>query len=66
MQAGTHLARTGVIGVIGFCMGGVYAIRFLARISGSRYDEDATLDARRRIIEFFNRYLKDSQTRPPH
>jgi carboxymethylenebutenolidase len=32
-------------------------LRFLARISGTEYDEDATRDARRRIIEFFNRYL---------
>ena len=37
---------------------------FLARISGTKYGEDATGDARRRIIEFFNRYLKDSETRP--
>jgi carboxymethylenebutenolidase len=41
-------------------------LRFLARISETRYDEDATDDARRRIIEFFNRYLKNSETRPPH
>jgi carboxymethylenebutenolidase len=39
---------------------------FLARISGTKYDQDATDDARRRIIEFFNRYLKNSETRPPH
>lgn len=39
-------------------------LRFLARISGTKYGEDATGDARRRIIEFFNRYLKDSETRP--
>ena len=41
-------------------------LRFLARISGTKYDEDATRDARRRITEFFNRYLKDSKARPPH
>lgn len=40
-------------------------LRFLARISGTEYDEDATRDARRRIIEFFNRYLKDGQTSTP-
>ena len=34
--------------------------RFLARISGIEYDAVATRDARRRIIEFFNRYLKDT------
>lgn len=33
-------------------------LRFLARISGTEYDAAATRDARRRIIEFFNRYLK--------
>lgn len=32
-------------------------LRFLARISGTRYDEAATVDARRRIIEFFNQHL---------
>lgn len=41
-------------------------LRFLAQISGTEYDEDATRDARRRIIEFFNRYLKDSPAMPPH
>jgi carboxymethylenebutenolidase len=34
-------------------------LRFLARISGTRYDEPATQDARRRIVEFFNRHLRD-------
>lgn len=34
-------------------------LRFLARISGTEYDEAATSDARRQIIEFFNRYLRD-------
>jgi dienelactone hydrolase len=33
-------------------------LRFLARISGTRYDEDATVDARRRIVEFFNTHLR--------
>jgi carboxymethylenebutenolidase len=40
-------------------------LRVLARFSGTEYDDNATRDARRRIIEFFNRYLKESQTRPP-
>ena len=35
-------------------------LRFLARISRTEYDEAATRDARRRIIEFFNRYLKST------
>ena len=34
-------------------------LTFLARISGTRYDEPATLDARRRISAFFHRYLRD-------
>lgn len=34
-------------------------LRFLARASGTEYDEEATRDARRRIIEFFNCYLKN-------
>jgi carboxymethylenebutenolidase len=33
-------------------------LRFLARISGTRYDEAATVDARRRIIGFFNAHLR--------
>lgn len=37
-------------------------LKFLARVSGTGYDEDATRDARRRIIAFFDRYLRDSQT----
>jgi carboxymethylenebutenolidase len=32
-------------------------LRFLARVSGTRYDEDATVDARRRIVGFFNTHL---------
>jgi carboxymethylenebutenolidase len=35
-------------------------LRFLARVSGTKYDEGATGDARSRIIEFFDRYLRDS------
>lgn len=35
-------------------------LRFLARVSGTRYDEDATQDARRRITEFFDTHLRDS------
>jgi carboxymethylenebutenolidase len=33
-------------------------LRFLARVSGTKYDADATRDARRRIVEFFDRYLR--------
>lgn len=33
-------------------------LRFLARISGTRYDEASTLDARRRIVAFFNEHLR--------
>lgn len=33
-------------------------LRFLARISGTRYDEPATEDARRRIVAFFNEHLR--------
>ena len=36
-------------------------LRFLARISGTEYDEAATRDARRRIVEFFNRHLKETR-----
>jgi carboxymethylenebutenolidase len=35
-------------------------LRFLARVSGTRYDEDATQDARRRITEFFDTHLRYS------
>ena len=38
----------------------------LGQISGTKYDEAATDDAKGRIIEFFSRYLKNSETRPPH
>ena len=34
-------------------------LTFLARISGTRYDQPATQDARARISAFFNRYLTD-------
>jgi carboxymethylenebutenolidase len=37
-------------------------LRFLARVSGTRYDDEATKDARRRIISFFNQHL---QSDPP-
>lgn len=33
-------------------------LRFLARVSGTRYDEDATRDARRRISAFFDTHLR--------
>ena len=33
-------------------------LRFLARVSGTRYDPDATLDARRRVAAFFDRHLR--------
>jgi carboxymethylenebutenolidase len=38
-------------------------LRFLARISGTRYDEASTADARRRIVAFFNEHLRPD-TRP--
>lgn len=34
-------------------------LKFLVRISGTAYDEAATRDARERIVDFFNRYLKE-------
>ena len=34
------------------------ALRFLARVSGTAYDEEATRDARRRIVAFFDTYLR--------
>ena len=37
-------------------------LRFLARVSGMRYDEAATTDARRRIVAFFDLHLR----RGPH
>lgn len=35
-------------------------LRFLARISGTQYDEAATRDARRRIVTFFDEHLRGS------
>ena len=35
-------------------------LRFLARISGTRYDDAATVDARRRIVTFFNEHLRSA------
>ena len=35
-------------------------LRFLARVSRTRYDADATRDARRRIVSFFDTHLKMS------
>lgn len=34
-------------------------LRLLARVSGTEHDADATVDARRRVIDFFSRYLED-------
>lgn len=39
-------------------------LRFMARISGARYDDAATMDARRRIAAFFKEHL-GSQTPSP-
>jgi carboxymethylenebutenolidase len=33
-------------------------LRFLARISGTRYDKGSTVHARRRIVAFFNQHLR--------
>jgi carboxymethylenebutenolidase len=33
-------------------------LRFLARISGTKYDDEATRDARRRITAFFHTHLR--------
>jgi carboxymethylenebutenolidase len=33
-------------------------LRFLARVSGTKYDEAATKDARRRITAFFDTHLR--------
>jgi carboxymethylenebutenolidase len=35
-------------------------LRFLARISGTKYDDEATQDARRRITAFFNTHLSET------
>lgn len=39
-------------------------LRFLARVSGTAYDEQATRDARRRIVEFFGTYLRPEDPSP--
>ena len=33
-------------------------LRFLARVSGTRYDHASTMDARRRIAAFFKEHLR--------
>lgn len=40
-------------------------LRFLALVSGTRYDEDATRDSRRRIVEFFGTYLRGASPGSP-
>lgn len=40
------------------------ALRFLARVSGTRYDDEATRDARRRIVAFFRTHLGDEAAEP--
>ena len=35
-------------------------LRFLARVSGTKYDDEATRDARRRITAFFNTHLRET------
>jgi carboxymethylenebutenolidase len=37
-------------------------LRFLARISGTKYDDAATRDARLRITSFFRTHLADTST----
>ena len=39
-------------------------LRFLARISGTRYDEAATRDARERIVQFFDAHLRTDLSAP--
>ena len=39
-------------------------LRFLARVSGTRYDDEATRDARRRIVAFFRTHLGDEAPEP--
>ncbi|KRF00331.1 dienelactone hydrolase [Nocardioides sp. Soil777] len=36
-------------------------LRFLARVSGTRFDPEATVDARRRIVAFFDQHLRDER-----
>jgi carboxymethylenebutenolidase len=38
-------------------------LRFLARVSGTKYDQVATADARRRIAAFFTKHLRDEFSR---
>ncbi|QNN54923.1 dienelactone hydrolase family protein [Nocardioides mesophilus] len=40
-------------------------LRFLARVSGTVHDEEATRDARQRIVAFLNRHLRDEEPQPP-
>jgi carboxymethylenebutenolidase len=37
-------------------------LRLLARLSGTRFDADATRDARRRIVDFFRAHLRDADS----
>ncbi len=39
-------------------------LRFLSRVSGTEYDERATRDARRRVVAFFDTYLRGTTDRP--
>ncbi|MCE0487277.1 hypothetical protein LVO85_10495 [Ornithinimicrobium sp. EGI L100131] len=44
-------------------------LRFLARVSGTSYDDNATQDVRRRVSAFFDTHLRDSpgaDQRPGH
>ena len=34
-------------------------LRFLARVSGTAFDPEASADARRRIVAFFDQHLRD-------
>jgi carboxymethylenebutenolidase len=38
-------------------------LRFLARMSGTRYDEESTRDARRRVAGFFDTHLRELRSR---
>ena len=40
-------------------------LRFLSRVSGMRYDEAATSDARRRIVAFFDEHLRTAPDSAP-
>ena len=39
-------------------------LRFLARVSGTAYDEEAARDARSRVVEFFDRHLRGGGAPP--